>query len=147
MSLIPCDFCGKRVPEKLAQVTSAWYRADGLRVAFRQRLCTACYCTNILPLDKELNFDALTCPACGIDTSHDMDPVYVTAFVPGGGRQQFEFPTCAACAVEIRNRAQHGAVKLEDKGRVEGPSAGPSTPTTRESYWTGIGIGPREPLP
>jgi len=144
MSLIPCDFCTKRVPEKLAQVTTAWYQADQQRVAWRQRLCTACFCMNVLPLDKEMNFDALTCPACGISTDHDMDPVYVTAFVPGGGRQQFEFPTCAACAVEIRNRAQHGAVKLEGSESRGASASSPSTPPTRESYWSNLGIRPAE---
>jgi ribosomal protein S27AE len=147
MSLIPCDYCHKRVAEKLAQATTAWYRADGQRVAWRQRLCTQCYCTNILPLDKPVDFDNLTCPACGISTEHDMDPTYVTVYVPGAGKNQFEWPTCSACAVKVRGRAQEGAVKLEDRQSVEGPSAGPSTMTTRESYWSGIGIIPAEPTP
>jgi hypothetical protein len=145
MSLIPCDFCHKRVAEKLAQTTTAWYTADGHRTAWRQRLCTQCYCTNVLPLDKPIDFDQLTCPACGISTEHDMDPVYVTVYVPGAGKQQFEWPTCPSCAVTVRARAQEGATKLEDRQPVEGPSAGPSTVTTRESYWTGIGILPAEP--
>ena len=144
MSLIPCDFCGKRVPEKLCQATWAWYQANGDRVAWRQRLCTACYCTNVLPLNLPMDFEALKCPSCGISTEHDMDPCYATVFVPGGGREQFEFPTCAPCAVEIRNRAQHGASRLEG-GERRGAGPGPSTPTTRESYWSGLGIIPREP--
>jgi len=147
MSLIPCDFCRRRPPEKLAQVTTAWYRADGERVAYRQRLCTQCFCTNVLPLDKEMDFDNLTCPACGVSTDHDMDPVYCTAYVPGSGRQQFEFPTCAPCAVEIRNRSQQGGVKMENRERVDGPVASPSTPTTRESYWSSIGIRTAGELP
>lgn len=142
MSLIPCDFCAKRVPEKLAQVTAAWYRADSARVAFRQRLCTACFCSNILPLDKPTDFDNLTCPACGVSTDHDMDPCYVTAYLPGQGRSQYEFPTCASCAVNFRQRAMQGATRLEDSKRVEGPEAGPSTLTTRESYWSSIGVQP-----
>jgi len=146
MSLIPCDSCRKRVPEKLCQATWAWYVVTGDRVAYRQRLCTLCYATNVLGLDKPIDFDALTCPGCGMSTEHDMDPVYLTVYVPSAGRQQFEFPTCAVCAVEIRSRAQQGAVKLEDR-RVEGPGSGPSTqPTTRESYWESIGIIPREPV-
>jgi hypothetical protein len=144
MSLIPCDFCHRRVPEKLAQVTTAWYRADGQRVAWRQRLCTACFCANILPLDQEKNFDALTCPSCGISTDHDMDPVYATIYAPGQGKIQIEAPTCASCAVQVRERAQEGAVKLEDRASVEGPATSPSTHTTRESYWSQIGILPRD---
>ena len=143
MSLIPCDSCRARVPEKLAQVTWAWYRADGQRVAFRQRLCTACYCSILLPLDKPVDFDDLKCPACGISTSSDMDPCYATAYVPGAGKQQFELATCAACAVEVRNRAQVGASRLEDRPSVEGPGPSPSTMTTRESYWSQIGVLPR----
>jgi hypothetical protein len=142
VSLIPCDFCARKVPEKLCQTTWAWYRADNHRVAWRQRLCTQCFCTNVLPLDQPLNFEGLTCPACGVSTDKDMDPVYATSFLPGEGKQQLEIPLCASCAVEVRNRAMHGAAQLEDKPRVEGPGAGPSTnsPTTRESYWANLGI-------
>lgn len=143
MSLIPCDYCHKRVAEKLAQVTTAWYRVDGERTAYRQRLCTACYCMNVLPLDKEIDFDNLKCPACGISTEHDMDPTYVTAYVPGAGKSQFEFPTCPACAVKVRVRSQEGGAKMVNRVRVDGPEAGPSTTTTRESYWAAIGIVPR----
>lgn len=145
MSLIPCDACSKRVPEKLCQVTWAWYLANGVRTAYRQRLCTTCYATTLLPLDKPMDFDDLKCPACGISVEHDMDPCYATAFIPGAGRQQFELPTCPACAVTLRARAQQGAQHLEDRGRVEGPESSPSTQTTRESYWSGLGIIPREP--
>jgi len=144
VSLIPCDFCGNRVPEKLAQTTTAWYDARGDRAAWRQRLCTACFCSNVLPLDKDLDFAAgLTCPSCGISTEHDMDACYITAYLPGSGKLSLEIPSCAACAVDIRLRAQKGGVKLENRG-VEGPSgSGPSTPPTRESYWASIGIGPK----
>lgn len=144
MSLIPCDYCGLRVPEKLCQATWAWYRADGVRVAYRQRLCTGCFCANVLPLDVEANYEALTCPACGIDTSHDMDPMYATCFLPGSGKRSIEAPTCAACATELRVRAQKGATKLEDKEQSRGQDPGPSTPTTRESYWANLGILPRK---
>jgi hypothetical protein len=144
MSLIPCDACHQRVPEKLCQCTWAWYRADGQRVAYRQRLCTACFATTVLPLDKDLDYvNGLTCPACGIGTDEDMDPCYCTAFIPGQGKIQLELATCASCAVTIRQRAQVGATKLED-ARVEGPSdSSPSTLTTRESYWSALGISRR----
>lgn len=138
MSLIPCDFCHKRVAEKLCQATTAWYAPSGGRVAYRQRLCTTCYCTNILPLDKPVDMDNLTCPACGVSTEHDMDAMYATVYIPGQGRSQFEFPLCTSCAVELQARAQEGGTRLENRGAVEGPGAGPSTPTDRESYWAAI---------
>lgn len=146
MSLIPCDFCRKRVPEKLCQVTWAWYDANGDRVAYRQRLCTQCFCTNLLPMDVPTDFESLTCPACHISTSEDMDPCYATAYIPGQGKQSFELPTCAPCAVRVRVAAQQGSSRLEDRGPVEGPGPSPSTQSTRESYWSGIGIIPREPV-
>jgi hypothetical protein len=138
VSLIPCDSCRKRVQEKLAQVTWAWYADNGQRVAYRQRLCTACYVTNVLPFDKPVDYDALTCPGCGISTEQDMAPVYATAFLPGQGREQFEFPTCAACATRMHVMAIEGGHELESRVRVEGPSDGPSTLTAREAYWAGI---------
>jgi hypothetical protein len=147
MSLIPCDSCHQRVPEKLAQVTWAWYRADAHRVAWRQRLCTNCFCINVLPLDKELDFiNGLTCPACGINTDHDMDAVYVTAYLPGRGKIQLELPTCGPCAASVRERAQAGAEKLEDReASSRGQDQAPS-PTSPVSAWAEMGI-PREPLP
>jgi ribosomal protein S27AE len=143
VSLIPCDACHRRVQEKLCQATWAWYSDKGERVAYRQRLCTACYTTSVLPFDKPLDFDSLSCPGCGISTEHDMAPVYCTVYIPGMGREQFEFPTCPACATQMHAVAINGGVLLEDRQRVEGPGGGPSTPTTRESYWSQIGIRAR----
>jgi hypothetical protein len=148
MSLIPCDSCGRKVPEKLCQTTWAWYNAAGERVAYRQRLCTACFCSTVLPLDQEKDFvNGLTCPACGISTEHDMDPIYATCYIPGQGKTQIEAPTCAACAVTVRARAQNGAQRLEDRQSRGNEPLGPSTVTTRESYWSSIGIVPREDQP
>lgn len=147
MSLIPCDHCRQRVPEKLCQTTWAWYGPDGNRVAYRQRLCTQCYVTLVLCWDKPLDMSALTCPGCGISTDQDMDPCYATSYLPGSGKQQLEIPTCAACAGILREAARDGGQLLGDRERVEGPGASPSTPTTRESYWASIGVLPREPEP
>jgi len=143
MSLIPCDACRKRVQEKLSQATWAWYADSGDRVAYRQRLCVACYTQRVLAFDKPVDFDSLSCPGCGISTEHDMSPIYCTVYIPGSGREQFEFPTCPACATMLRAEAITGGVQLENRPRVEGPGDGPSTSTTRESYWASIGIRPR----
>ena len=138
MSLYPCSACGERTPGKLAQTTWAWWRADNARVAFRQRLCTACFAMTVAPLEVNTREFEQTCPACGIDTTQDMDPVYCTTFVPNVGRVRLEMPTCAPCAVELRNRAQKGAVRLEDRSDpAEG--RGPQT----DDAWAGLGIQPR----
>lgn len=140
MSLIPCDSCAKRVQEKLSQCTWAWYDAKGTRMAFRVRLCTACYVTYVLPFDKPLDYEALSCPGCGISTEHDMLPMYATVYLPGHGKEQFEFPTCGACAVIIQQHASEHGTRLENRERVEGPGSGPSTQTDRESYWATIAV-------
>jgi hypothetical protein len=99
----------------------------------------------VLPLDVDLDFvNGLKCPACGISTEHDMDPVYVTYYLPGQGKNQLEVPSCGTCAVNIRVRAQKGAQRLEDRESRGNEPLGPSTPTTRESYWSSIGVRPRE---
>src|SRR5258708_18705107 len=76
--LVRCSQCRKRPEEKLSQVTWAWLRSDRVRVAYRQRLCLQCFCVAVLALDKPLDADGpASCPACGILTEDDMDPVYV----------------------------------------------------------------------
>jgi len=75
-----------------------------------------------------------------------MDAVYVTAYLPGRGKIQLELPTCGPCAVSVRERAQAGAEKLEDReASSRGQDQAPS-PTSPVSAWAEMGI-PREPLP
>jgi hypothetical protein len=141
MSLYPCSACGERpIGQKLAQCTWAWWNAANTRVAWRQRLCVACYATTLAPLSIEAQNERLECPACHTNVELDMDPVYATVFVPGHGPLRLELPLCGPCAVEIRNRAMLGAVKLEDRG-FGGQDTGPQTETPA-SAWDAF-IGPR----
>ena len=143
MSLIPCSSCGQRVVEKLSQVTWAWQRADRVRVAYRQRLCLACYVANVLGLDVEwMPGQPVTCPACHINSEDDMDPVYATAYVPGSGKLQYELGLCGPCAVEIRNRAMAGAEFLPD--RPGGGVSGAPDTGSRTDAWSQLGITRRE---
>jgi hypothetical protein len=141
MSLIPCSFCGLRVPGKLSSTTWAWYRADGVRVAYRQRLCLACFASNVVPLEVETRDFSLSCPMCHTDASGDLDAVYATIFVPGMGKITLELPTDPKCAAELRARAQRGAEALESSvfgGLGPGPQTG-----TPDSAWGQLGIQPR----
>ena len=60
--LIPCSSCASRLPGKLANVTVAWYTADQERVAYRLRLCMACYATQIAPLTPDPDLQVCMCP-------------------------------------------------------------------------------------
>jgi hypothetical protein len=74
-----------------------------------------------------------------METGDAMDPVYVTYIIPGWPKQQGEFATCGADAVEIRISAQKGSTLLED--RVVGVGASEAAPTqTTSSVWESIGI-------
>jgi hypothetical protein len=140
VSLFPCSGCGERVPEKLAQATWAWNLADGSRVAYRQRLCLACYASVVLPLGTKVAESLYTCPLCGGDPGDDMDPVYLTVFTPGIGKGRLEMATCSACAVEIRTRARSGAVKLDDRPMPE-QTPGPRTDVHADP-WAALGLKP-----
>jgi hypothetical protein len=143
VTLIHCSYCGERPGTKLSQLTFAWNNANRERVAFRQRLCAGCFAVNVLALDKPVNpTDSLTCPACGIDTEHDFDAVYATAYVPGFGKISYEWPLCAPCAVETRNRARKNAERLED--RQLGAAAEAPSSNEAPDVWSGLGIRPRE---
>lgn len=81
----------------------------------------------------------MTCPRCGIDTSDDMDPVYVT-FIPRGlGKLNIEAPTCAACAVVLRGWLQEGATAMEDR-EIESRGQGAAPRQTSPDYWASIGL-------
>ena len=140
MSLFPCSRCHERGPGKLASVTWAWYRADGQRVAYRQKLDMPCVAAICAPLIQAVEEWSLNCAVCHIDASDDLDAVYLTAFWPGRGKESYEFPLCSACAVEIRNRAQEGADKLESR-EFGGQDSGPQTMTP--DAWAQLGIRPR----
>lgn len=142
MSLFPCSACKERKPGKFANVTWAWWTADQQRTAWRQRLCLDCYVATIVPLQVTIDAEPLSCPACHSDPGDDMDPTYVTAYVPGVGPERLEMATCAPCAVGVRIRAQEGAEKLPDRLlESRGQDPGPSTMDPVEQ-WRALGHRP-----
>lgn len=144
MSLYPCSLCGARGPGvgKLAQATWAWWRADNRRVAYRQRVCVSCFAQYIAPLEVSSREFSMNCPCCGTSSEEDMDPVYLTVYVPGAGPVRLEMPTDGACAVKLRILAQTGSVELDDQGG-QSVGQGPS-PQTQPDPWAALGIQPRE---
>jgi hypothetical protein len=77
-------------------------------------------------------------------TSDDMDPVYLTVYVPGTGPVRLEMPFDPACAAEMRVFGMTGARKLDDQGAsFGGQGPGPQT-STPDSTWAALGIQPRE---
>jgi len=143
VGLIACSFCQERPSEKLSQVTWAWNPQPTTRLAYRQRLCLTCFCTNVLGMDKEIEpTGPLTCPSCGTSSEYDMEPVYATAYIPGTGKMTYEFALCGACAVEVRVRAQTHAELLPDRDPVSRGLAPGNTPGL--GAWAQLGIVPRE---
>jgi hypothetical protein len=134
-----CSLCSEMVAEGLTQATWAWNRADGVRVAYRQKLCLACTASVVVPLHVACESPVMTCPACGIDTADDMDPVYCTFFPRGLGRMHLEAPMCAVCAAHLRIKAQTGAELLEDRGLgAEDRSQAPRP--NGASVWEALGL-------
>lgn len=141
--LIPCSLCGSREPGALTQTTWAWYLADETRVAYRQRLCVTCMASTVIPLHVASENAGLTCPACGGDSSTDLDGLYCTFYPRGVGKMSMELATDAACAAQLRIRAQQGAFRLENR---EPQSGGQDTglQTTSSVDWAALGLRPRE---
>jgi len=137
--LVPCGYCNARDKGKNAWLVWAWNRADNQRVAYRQRLCVTCVATNLAPLLLNAQEEPLSCPACHADAGEQMDPIYLTYILPGWGKEQAEFATCGACAVEVRNRAQRGGELLEDRQVGVGAAAPTLTAT---SVWDALGLKP-----
>jgi hypothetical protein len=141
MSLIvPCSICEQRLPGKLANVTIAWYTAAQERLAYREKLCLTCYAMQIAPLTPDPTQQALTCPVCHTGSEDDMDPVYITSYLPDYGKVQLELPTCASCAVKLRIQAQDRGIKLESQ--FGGQDPGPQTDGHGASDWAKLGLYP-----
>lgn len=125
-------------------MTWAWNLANGERTAWRQRLCPGCFAQLVLALPMLTPEQPLTCPGCGAGTQADMDPLFGTAFLPGMGRMDFEWPTCAPCAVEFRNRAQTGAEHLENRTNSSGAwtqAPEQTNPPSGLDHWNSLGLG------
>jgi len=141
MPLVRCNGCSERPSDKMTQVTWAWRRTDGVRIAFRGRLCAACFTTKVAPLAISYEgVETLTCPSCGIVTEDDMDAVFTTSYIPGYGEFKTESPFCGACAAQYRIWIQEHSWQLEDQ---RGATGGPSTHPSADEVLRSMGIEPR----
>jgi hypothetical protein len=115
MILKKCTLCAETQAEPLVWVSSAWNRSDGVRVAYKHKLCMTCIATKLAPLHVASEQPTMTCPACGIDTTNDYDAVYI-AWVPKGvGRLQTDCAFCDPCAARYRVWFEAGAERQEDR--------------------------------
>jgi hypothetical protein len=130
MSFRPCSICEQRFPGKPATLYSAWFRVDGVRTAYKQRLCPGCFATAYLETLRGVSAHdgaEQTCPLCGASTKDDLDPIYLTLYLPKQPEREYEIGSCAACAAKLRIVLQQGGEPLADRTRqAGGPSPSPS---------------------
>jgi hypothetical protein len=118
VSIYPCSSCSLRRTGKLASVYSAWFNADGERVAWKQRLCAPCLMTLTDGFRDSLSrnsSDVTVCPICGQDSSTDLDPIYLTLYLPKREPVESALCTCASCAPSLRKLLQVGAHRLPNR--------------------------------
>jgi hypothetical protein len=130
MNIHGCSVCRTRTGGKLASVYAAWFRADGERTAWKQRLCVQCLTHELAQLLRSAaqnSEDLSVCPACGMDSSETMDPLYLTVYVPKQEAREYALPTCTSCAATLRVSLQQGAEKLTDRQRANGAASTSST--------------------
>jgi hypothetical protein len=128
MSLKPCSFHGARIDGKLATLYSAWFRSDGERTAWKQSLCAPCVREVLAPMLKgvsDTSSDVSACPACGIDSSQDLDPIYLNLYLPRLDPKEYALPTCSSCAAKLRVSLQRGAMKLPNRDGATRAGYGP----------------------
>lgn len=139
VSVFPCSGCGQRKPGKFASLYWAWFLADQSRSAWRQRLCPECFRDRCWELFKNAVENTETCSVCHTLPGDSVDPIYVTVYIPKKEPAELVLPTCAACAVPIRNAASERAQRLVDRGVGV---RGPSTSQALTSAWDAIGLEP-----
>lgn len=131
MSVFPCGRCGQRVPGKLASVYWAWFDASGERQAWKELLCAPCVGTalrELLRKSQEASPNVAQCPACGSDSSADMDPIYATVYMPKMEPLELQLVTDAACAAKLRIPIVDSGRKLPNRRENEGPQAPHANP-------------------
>jgi hypothetical protein len=97
----------------------------------RQRLCVECLQNYVISLITPDDAETLTCPACGISTEEDVQPIYVTYYSPKSAGEKGAMAFCASCAIEARLRACHNAEDLPDRYLDQGDRATfPAPPAT-----------------
>lgn len=138
-----CTSCAGTQREALFWTVGAWQRADGVRVAYKHKLCLACVSARVAPLQVHSDEQGMTCPNCGIDTSQDYDAVYLSWIPKGVGVLQAELPFCGACAAMWRSWFIEHAEELADRNRVvEGRPDAPRSEANQ--VLASLGIRPRE---
>lgn len=115
MSLLQCAAHGTRQPGPICHVYWFMPQLDGTTLRKRQRLCSDCLQTYVLSLLTPEDAETLTCPACGISTEQDVQPIYVTYYEPKAAGQKGAMAFCPSCAIETRLRACHNAEDLPDR--------------------------------
>jgi len=126
VSMFPCSIHGGRVPGKLASVYWRWFNAEGQSVGWKQRMCSVCSVETLRPLIASASTesqDVSVCPACGSDSSRDMEPMFLTVYTPGSESREFQLPICSGCAPAVRAKAETRAERLPDRGGQRGAMA------------------------
>lgn len=141
MSVYPCSMCKARRPGKLASAYWAWFLADGARSAWKLRYCPGCAQEHLLSVLENSRLSTETqsvfgCVSCGLDTSQDSDPCYLTLYLPGKEPMEYAFQLDAACAARLRIPITQNGERLPDRGGVV---RGPSPLTTA---WDALGLEP-----
>jgi hypothetical protein len=94
----------------------------------RQRLCAPCLTTLTEGFREQLSANSLdltVCPTCGQDSSTDLDPTYLTLYLPKREAVECALCTCSSCAPSLRGLLQVGATPLADRQQQSrGPQDG-----------------------
>lgn len=138
-----CTQCRSTQKEALFWAVGAWNRADGVRVAYKHKLCLLCVTTKVVPIQNHSDNAGMTCPNCGIDTSEDYDAVYLTWIPKGVGKLHAEAPFCNACAANFRLWWQQGGELLEDRD-IDSRAADVGRTMTADQVLAGLGLTLRD---
>jgi len=118
MSVYPCSYCGQKSPGRLASIYSAWFLADGTRTAWKQRGCVRCVVSRfqtLLAHSTDDSYAMTMCPACGMNSHEDLDPIYVSVYLPKQEPREYQLTTDSACAARLRLTLQDRAERLPDR--------------------------------
>lgn len=106
----------------LASVYSAWWDQKGQREAWKQRLCVSCV-THILETLRASalgnSLDLTVCLTCGKDASQELNPIYLTVYLPKREAAEYALTICDSCAIRSRALLSTGADRLPERNKID----------------------------
>lgn len=140
MAIEPCCLHHARYAGRAATSYWVWFAPDGERICFKLASCPDCHLEVLLGVLSQSQPGVVEldiCPGCGTKFDPVPLPLFLTVYMPGTERRDYERPFCSACHSKVVSvPLEHG--KRQPNRQV---SPSPLIPSSHVRDW-GLALPP-----